>query len=145
MFPIFVSSPHNFHFCHFHILWYKLKFITVMIQSPVPLLDIKTNRDRTGKKWQCDQQDSWTEKKRALGHLKPSQLRGCPKTTLPKNQVWSLHVSPRWLRHFFLVNRVEHQKLNQTQPIWLSFWCSTQPLAGHGHWLGLTVSQLSSQ
>ena len=33
---------------------------------------------------------------------------------------------------FFLVNRVEHQKLNQTTPygaVWLSFWCSTRPSA----------------
>ena len=33
---------------------------------------------------------------------------------------------------FFQVNRVEHQKLNQTTPhsaVWLSFWCSTRPLA----------------
>ena len=27
---------------------------------------------------------------------------------------WDLHFSPRWLLQFFLVNRVEHQKLNQT-------------------------------
>ena len=35
---------------------------------------------------------------------------------------------------FFLRNRVEHQKLNQTTPygaVWLSFWCSTRPSA-HG-------------
>ena len=33
---------------------------------------------------------------------------------------------------FFPVNRVEHQKLNQTTPygaVWLSFWCSTRPSA----------------
>ena len=33
---------------------------------------------------------------------------------------------------FFQVNRVEHQKLNQTTPygaVWLSFWCSTRPSA----------------
>ena len=37
---------------------------------------------------------------------------------------------------FFLVNRVEHQKLNQTTPfgaVWLSFWCSTRPSADVGH------------
>ena len=37
---------------------------------------------------------------------------------------------------FFLVNRVEHQKLNQTTPygaVWLSFWCSTRPSAYGGH------------
>ena len=35
----------------------------------------------------------------------------------------------------FQVNRVEHQKLNQTTPygtVWLSFWCSTQPAADTG-------------
>ena len=33
---------------------------------------------------------------------------------------------------FFPVNRVEHQKLNQTTPygpVWLSFWSSTRPSA----------------
>ena len=37
---------------------------------------------------------------------------------------------------FFLVNRVEHQKLNQTTPygaVWLSFWCSTLPSADGSH------------
>ena len=37
---------------------------------------------------------------------------------------------------FFLVNRVEHQKLNQTTPygaVWLSFWCSTRPSADSGN------------
>ena len=37
---------------------------------------------------------------------------------------------------FFQVNRVEHQKLNQTTPygaVWLSFWCSTRPSADGRH------------
>ena len=37
---------------------------------------------------------------------------------------------------FFPVNRVEHQKLNQTTPygaVWLSFWCSTRPSAEGRH------------
>ena len=37
---------------------------------------------------------------------------------------------------FFLVNRVEHQKLNQTTPygaVWLNFWCSTRPSTDGGH------------
>ena len=36
---------------------------------------------------------------------------------------------------FFQANLVEHQKLNQTTPycpVWLSFWCSTRPLADTG-------------
>ena len=36
---------------------------------------------------------------------------------------------------FFLVNRVENQKLNQTTPygaVWLSFWFSTRPSANTG-------------
>ena len=36
---------------------------------------------------------------------------------------------------FFPVNRVEHQKLNQTTPygaVWLTFWCSTRPSADTG-------------
>ena len=41
-------------------------------------------------------------------------MRGCPKTTQSNFQECSLHVSPYWLRHFFLVNQVEHQKLIQT-------------------------------
>ena len=44
-------------------------------------------------------------------------------------------VSPvRW-DTFFPLNRVEHQKLNQTTPygaVWLSFWCSTRPSADTG-------------
>ena len=43
--------------------------------------------------------------------------------------------SVRWAT-FFPVNRVEHQKLNQTTPygaVWLSFWCSTRPSAGAGN------------
>ena len=42
--------------------------------------------------------------------------------------------SVRW-DTYFLVNRVEHQKLNQTTPfdaVWLSFWCSTRPSAHTG-------------
>ena len=41
----------------------------------------------------------------------------------------------RWVT-FFPVNRVEHQKLNQTTPygaVWLSFWCSTRPSADGCH------------
>ena len=37
---------------------------------------------------------------------------------------------------YFQVNRVEHQKLNQTTPygaVWLSFWCLTRPSADGGH------------
>ena len=43
--------------------------------------------------------------------------------------------SVRWAT-YFPVNRVEHQKLNQTTPygaVWLSFWCSTRPSAGAGN------------
>ena len=42
--------------------------------------------------------------------------------------------SVRW-GTYFQVNRVEHQKLNQTTPygaVWLSFLCSTRPSAGAG-------------
>ena len=48
----------------------------------------------------------------------------------------------RWVT-FFLVNRVEHQKLNQTTPygaVWLSFWCSTRPSADGGHKIVLITS-----
>ena len=44
---------------------------------------------------------------RHLGPVQKLRIKKC------RNEV-SLHISPRWLRHFFLVNRVEHQKLNQT-------------------------------
>ena len=42
--------------------------------------------------------------------------------------------SVRW-GIFFPVNRVEHQKLNQTTPygaVWLCFWFSTRPSANTG-------------
>ena len=67
-------------------------------------------------------------------YLRLAEKKAPPPGAFCEKPLYTVY-SVRWAT-YFPVNRVEHQKLNQTTPygaVWLSFWCSTRPSAGAGN------------